>query len=280
MNGAAAKYTVESGALLVQVPDNTVGDVSVSNGATLEVGANGTLTAARARITYYGGVAGPTVTAGTLRIAGQANFSTQMGLRTANYTVDLAGGTLTTPSVLTFYGLTVSKASTLAAPEGKALTVSGTTKALTGAGSLTLQGTVDLSATITTAYTGELIAAAGSTVTLGENRPKLSVVKGAKVLITPTTAETTEGTISFATSMTEEPTGVTFTVSGVESVSAEVADGTLTLKWKSAMPTLATTSACEARHRAHGHGVHPRARRRDVGDDEHAVDHPGVRDAR
>lgn len=243
VNGAAATYTIASGELLVKVPDTGAGDVSVSNEATLEVGAKGTLTAARARITYYGGVAGSTVTAGTLRIAGQATFSTQMGLLMANYTVDLAGGTMTTPRVNTFNGLAVSAASTLAAPEVGTLTVSGTTKALTGAGSLTLQGTVVFSSAITADYTGELTVADGATVTLGENRPKLSVVKGAKVLITPTTAETTEGTISFATSMTEEPTGVTFTVSGVEEeITASVADGVLTLKWESAMPTLATSS--------------------------------------
>ena len=287
VNGAAATYTIASGELLVKVPDTGAGDVSVSNDATLEVGANGTLTAARARITYYGGVAGSTVTAGTLRIAGQATFSTQMGLSMDNYTVDLAGGTMTTPSVRTFHGLTVSEASTpsvLKAPDGLKMSVSGTgtNSALAGAGDLTLQGTVDLSATITTAYTGELTAAANSTVTLGENRPKLSVVEDATVNITPTAEEQASGRIAFGTSMTADPNNATFKVSGVESVSAEVADGTLTLKWKSAMPTLATTSAChgEARHRAHGHGVHPRARRRDVGDDGYADHHPGVCDAR
>ncbi len=241
VNGAAAKYTIASGELLVKVPGTDAGDVSVSNGATLEVGAKGTLTAARARVTYYGGVSGADVTAGRLRIAGQANFSTQMGLSMANYTVDLAGGTLTTPSVLTFYGLTVSKASTLAAPAGKALTVSGTNSALTGAGSLTLQGTVVFSSAITTAYTGELTAAANSTVTLGENRPKLSVVEGATVNITPTAEEQAAGVVSFGTSMTADPTA-TFKVSGVEEeITPSVADDVLTLKWKSAMPTLATS---------------------------------------
>lgn len=242
VNGAAATYTIASGELLVKVPDTGAGDVSVSNGATLEVGANGTLTAARARITYYGGVAGSTVTAGRLRIAGQATFSTQMGLSMANYTVDLAGGTMTTPSVRTFHGLTVSVDSTLAALEGQTMTVSGTNSALTGAGDLTLQGAVTFSSAIAATYTGKLTAAAGSTVTLGENRPKLSVAEGATVVITPTTDELAEGSISFATSMTADPNNAIFTVSGVEEeITASVADGSLTLKWKSAMPTLATS---------------------------------------
>lgn len=249
VNGSGATYTVASGELLVQVPGTPgtdAGDVSVSNDATLEVGAKGTLTAARARITYYGGVAGPTVTAGTLRIAGQATFSKAMGLSMDNYTVDLAGGTMTTPSVSTFSGLAVSADSTLAAPEGKELTVSGTTKALTGAGSLTLQGAVTFSSAITADYTGELTAVAGSIVTLGENRPKLSVVEDAtvEVKITPTAAEQAAGVVSFGTSMAdaETVTGVTFTVSGVEEkITPSVADGVLTLKWESAMPTLATS---------------------------------------
>lgn len=246
VNGTNAKYTVESGELLVQVPGTDAGDVSVSNGAILEVGADATLSADRARITYYGGVAGSTVTAGTLRIAGQATFSTQMGLSMANYTVDLAGGTMTTPSVRTFNGLTVSEASTpsvLKAPDGLKMSVSGTNSALTGEGNLTLQGAVAFSSAITADYTGVLTAAANSTVTLGENRPNLSVVEGATVIITPTAAEQAAGVVSFGTSMAdaETVTGVTFTVAGVESVSAEVADGKLTLKWESAMPTLATS---------------------------------------
>ena len=242
VNGAAATYTIASGELLVQVPGTDAGDVSVSNEATLEVGAKGTLTAARARITYYGGVAGSTVTAGTLRIAGTATFSKAMGLSMDNYTVDLAGGTMTALQVNTFHGLNVSEASTLAAPEVGTLTVSGSTKALTGAGSLTLQGAVTFSSTITADYTGELTAAVSSTVTLGENRPKLSVAEGATVVITPTTDELAEGSISFATSMTADPNNAIFTVSGVkEEITASVADGVLTLKWESAMPTLATS---------------------------------------
>ena len=240
VNGSRATYTVESGDLVVQVPGSGSGDVSVSNGAILEVGADATLSADRAIASYFGNAA--SAASGTLSIAGTATFSTQMGLASQNFTVELAGGIMTTPSVRTFNGLSVSAGSTLAAPEGKELTVSGTNSALADAGDLTLQGKVVFSSAITADYTGELTVADGATVTLGENRPKLSVVEGAKVNITPTAEEQASGRIAFATSMTEEPTGDTFTVSGVEEkITPSVADGVLTLKWESAMPTLATS---------------------------------------
>ena len=243
VNGSGATYTVASGALEVgwQGTDG-VGDVSVSNEATLEVGKAGSLYAAQAIASYFDNAT--SAASGTLSIAGTATFSKAMGLRTDKFTVKLVGGTMTAPRVNTFHGLTVSAPSVLKAPDGRKMTVSGTTKALTGAGDLTLQGTVDLSATITTAYTGELTAAAGSAVTLGENRPKLSVVKGATVNITPTAEEQASGRIAFGTSMAdaETVTGVTFTVAGVtEEITPSVADDVLTLKWKSAMPTLATS---------------------------------------
>lgn len=243
VNGAAATYTIASGELLVKVPDTGAGDVSVSNDATLEVGANGTLTAARARITYYGGVAGSTVTAGTLRIAGQATFSTQMGLSMDNYTVDLAGGTMTTPSVRTFHGLAVSAPSVLKAPDGKTLTVSSSNGALTGEGDLTLEGAVTFSAAIPAGYTGELTVADGATVTLGENRPALTVVDGARVNITPTAGELADGRIAFGTSMTAVPNNVTFTVDGVEAVNSVVENGQLTLAWKVSLPTISADAA-------------------------------------
>ena len=240
VNGSDATYTVESGALVVQVPDSTVGDVSVSNGATLEVRASGTLTAARVVVSYYGNSTEPVIRTGTLRIAGQATFSTQVAFRNEGLTMELAGGTMTTPSVSTFDGLAVSADSTLAAPEVGTLTVSGSTKALTGAGSLTLRGTVVFSSTITATYTGELTAAAGSTVTLGENRPKLSVAEGATVNITPTAEEQAAGRIAFGTSMTAVPTA-TFTVEGVDAVTPAVDNGTLTLSWAASTATLSTT---------------------------------------
>ena len=246
VNGTNAKYTVKSGALEVQVPGSGSGDVSVSNGATLEVGADATLSADRAIVSYFGNTT--SAASGTLSIAGTATFSKQMGLASQNFAMELAGGTMTTPSVSTFSGLAVSADSTLAAPEGKELTVSGTTKALTGAGSLTLQGEVTFSSAITADYTGELTVADGATVTLGENRPKLSVVSGTTVsgttvLITPTTAELAEGSISFATSMTAVPNNATFTVDGVEAVNPVVENGQLTLAWEVSLPTISTTTS-------------------------------------
>lgn len=246
VNGSRATYTVESGALVVQEPDTGAGDVSVSNGATLEVSAGGTLTAARVVVSYYGNAT--SAASGTLSIAGTATFSTQVAFRNDGLTMELAGGTLTTPSVRTFHGLTVSVDSTLAALDGQTMTVSGTNSALSGEGNLTLQGAVTFSSAITADYTGELTADAGSTVTLGENRPKLSVVSGTTVsgttvLITPTTAELAEGSISFATSMTAVPNKVTFTVDGVEAVNPEVENGQLTLAWEVSLPTISATTS-------------------------------------
>lgn len=241
VNGTNAKYTVESGVLMVQVLGSGSGDVSVSNGAILEVGADATLSADRAIVSYFGNTT--SAASGTLRIAGTATFSTQVAFRTANYTVDLAGGTMTTPIVDTFNGLVVSsKAAILQAPENGTMEVSGrSSSALTGAGNLTLQGTVDLSATITTAYTGELIAAANSTVTLGENRPKLSVVEDATVNITPTAEEQAAGRIAFGTSMAAVPNNAIFRVSGVDAVTPAVDNGKLTLSWAASTATLATS---------------------------------------
>ena len=238
VNGSDATYTVESGDLVVQVPGSGSGDVSVSNGAILEVGADATLSADRAIASYFGNAA--SAASGTLSIAGTATFSTQMGLASQNFTVELAGGIMTTPSVRTFNGLSVSAGSTLAAPEGKELTVSGTNSALADAGDLTLQGKVVFSSAITADYTGELTVADGATVTLGENRPKLSVVEGAKVNITPTAEEQASGRIAFATSMTAVPSA-TFTVEGVDAVTPEVDNGTLTLSWEASTATLSTT---------------------------------------
>lgn len=241
VNGANAKYTIESGALVVQVPDSTVGDVSVSNGATLEVGTNGTLTAARAIASYFGNAT--SAASGTLSIAGTATFSTQMGLSMDNYTVDLAGGTMTTPSVRTFHGLAVSAPSVLKAPDGKTLTVSSSNGALTGEGDLTLEGAVTFSAAIPAGYTGELTVADGATVTLGENRPALTVVDGARVNITPTAGELADGRIAFGTSMAAVPNNVTFAVDGVEAVNSVVKNRQLTLVWEVSLPTISADAA-------------------------------------
>lgn len=238
VNGTNAKYTVKSGALEVQVPGSGSGDVSVSNGATLEVSAGGTLTAARVVVSYYGNAT--SAASGTLRIAGQATFSTQVAFRNDGLTMELAGGTLTTLSVRTFHGLTVSAPSVLKAPDGLEMSVSGTNSALADAGDLTLQGKVVFSSAITADYTGELTVADGATVTLGENRPKLSVVEGAKVNITPTAEEQATGVVSFVTSMKTLPSA-TFKVEGVDAVTPAVDNGTLTLSWAASTATLATT---------------------------------------
>ena len=242
VNGANATYTIESGTLAVQGSGSQAGDVSVSNEATLEVGEAGSLYAAQAITSYFGNAT--SAASGTLSIAGTANFSTQMGLSSQNFTVELAGvGPLTTPLVDTYNGLRVSSSegALLQAPENGTMTVSGRNgSALAGAGDLSLQGAVNLSSTITADYTGELTAVANSTVTLGENRPKLSVVEGATVNITPTAEEQASGVVSFATSMTAVPSA-TFTVEGVDAVTPEVDNGTLTLSWEASTATLATT---------------------------------------
>lgn len=242
VNGANATYTIESGALAVQGSGSQAGDVSVSNGAILEVGEAGSLYAAQAIASYFGNAT--SAASGTLSIAGTANFSTQMGLSSQNFTVELAGvGPLTTPLVDTYNGLRVSSSegALLQAPENGTMTVSGRNgSALAGAGDLTLQGTVVFSSAITADYTGELTAAAGSTVTLGENRPKLSVAEGATVEVTPTAEEQATGVVSFVTSMKTLPSA-TFKVEGVDAVTPAVDNGTLTLSWAASTATLATT---------------------------------------
>lgn len=260
VNGSAAGYTVASGTLSVQVPAGG-GDVSVSNGGTLTVGEGGTLSASRAIATYYDKSTVSTTTSGTLSIAGRATFSTQLSLSSSGFSVELAGGILETPYVnSSSQGLNVSAASIFVGSwptELNAKGIRGSTKTFTGEGNLTLQGEVCfkyevLGATglvsgdsvITADYTGELIADANSSVSLGENRPKLKVRENAKVTVTPTPDEAESGTIVFSTSMTTEPENVTYTVyvNGVEKTpSVTVNGGKLTLSWEADYPTLATT---------------------------------------
>ena len=260
VNGSAAGYTVASGTLSVQVPAGG-GDVSVSNGGTLTVGEGGTLSASRAIATYYDKSTVSTTTSGTLSIAGRATFSTQLSLSSSGFSVELAGGILETPYVnSSSQGLNVSAASIFVGSwptELNAKGIRGSTKTFTGEGNLTLQGEVCfkyevLGATglvsgdsvITADYTGELIADANSSVSLGENRPKLKVRENAKVTVTPTPDEAESGTIVFSTSMTTEPENVTYTVyvNGVEKTpSVTVNGGKLTLSWEADYPTLATS---------------------------------------
>lgn len=262
VNGSAAGYTVASGTLSVQVPAGG-GDVSVSNGGTLTVGEGGTLSASRAIATYYDKSTTSTTTSGTLSIAGRATFSTQLSLSSSGFSVELAGGTLETPYVnSSSQGLNVSAASTFVGSwptELNARGIRGSTKTFTGAGNLTLQGEVCfkyevLGATglvsgdsvITADYTGELIADANSSVSLGENRPKLKVRENAKVKVTPTSDEAESGTIVFPTSMRETPNDVTYTVSGLAegtTVKASVDANKLTLSWTTDYPTLSTSGS-------------------------------------
>ena len=137
---------------------------------------------------------------------------------------------------------------TLSAPEGATLTFrvdSSTGTLLTGSANVSIDGpgTVAFVGTIDPAtYTGE-ISVTNGTLSIGERRPKLSVVSGTTVLITPTTDELAEGSISFATSMAAVPNNVTFTVDGVEAVNSVVENGQLTLAWEVSLPTISATTS-------------------------------------
>ena len=139
----------------------------------------------------------------------------------------------------------------LSAPEGATLTFSAGESGtlLTGSADVLIKGpgTVALVGAIDAeTYTGEISVQENGNLTLADNqRPKLSVVSGASLTVTPTDGEAGSGTIVFPTSMTEEPTGVTYTVSGVdeeETLSVSVNGGKLTLSWGADYPTLSTTS--------------------------------------
>ena len=236
-----ATYTVASGATLA-VPAtegaSTTGEVGMSNGATVTVAEGATLTAKRTRVTYYGGKP----SGGTLNLGGSATFTRTLTLNTENYTVNLASGTLTTPSVSLYEKLLASGNATLVG--AMTFSVSGSNaQTLSGAGNLTLTGEVTFGTTIGEAYTGEITVADDASVTLGEGRPKLTTLGAAQVSVTPSAEEQTRGRVVFPTSMTEEPTGATFTIEGVsgEEVSVAVADGELTLSWGTTLATLATS---------------------------------------
>lgn len=262
VEGAGAAYNVVGGTLSVPtVPEMASGTdiektaggfVTVCGGASLSVGggdAEAVLSVYRCSMSWpSGGVSRDgTVTvrpSGVLEVAYQSNFASGLTLETEGGTIRAKSGRVT---VSYRGGYAPTSSLTLSAPEGATLTLSAqsSTNALLtgnapviidGPGEVAFVGTIDPAT-----YTGEISVEDG-TLSIGERRPKLSVVSGTKVLITPTTDELAEGAISFATSMTEEPTGDTFTVSGVkEKITPSVVDGVLTLKWESAMPTLATS---------------------------------------
>ncbi len=262
VEGAGAAYNVVGGTLSVPtVPEMASGTdiektaggfVTVCGGASLSVGggdAEAVLSVYRCSMSWpSGGVSRDgTVTvcpSGVLEVAYQSNFASGLTLVTEGGTIRAKSGSVT---VSYRGGYAPTSSLTLSAPEGATLTLSAqsSTNALLtgnapviidGPGAVAFVGTIDPAT-----YTGEISVTEG-TLSIGERRPKLSVALGTKVLITPTTDELAEGSISFATSMKEAPTGDTFTVSGVEEeIKPSVADGVLTLKWESAMPTLATS---------------------------------------
>ena len=240
-----ATYTVASGATLA-VPTtegaSTTGEVGMSNGATVTVAEDATLTAKRTRVTYYGGKP----SGGTLNLGGSATFTQTLTLNTENYTVNLASGTLTTPSVSLYEKLLASGNATLVG--AMTFSVSGSNaQTLSGAGNLTLTGEVTFGTTIGEAYTGEITVADDASVTLGEGRPKLTTLGAAQVSVTPSAEEQTRGRVVFPTSMGTVPEGATFTVADVtETVTPAVVDGTLTLSWPVTIPTLAKSSAWSA----------------------------------
>ena len=220
-----ATYTVASGATLTIPATEGVsdtGELSMSNGATVTVAEGATVVADSARVTYYGG----TPSGGSLNLGGTATFTQTLTLNTGNYTVNLTGGTLTTPSVSTYAtGMVVSGNATLAGAR-TIRAIGANPSALSGAGNLTLNGTITFETPIGATYTGEITVADGASVSLGESRPKLTTVGTAQVSVTPSVEEQTQGQIVFSTSMTALPEGATFMVAGVtEQVSAIVANG-------------------------------------------------------
>ena len=233
------------------------GEAGISGNGTLIVGGEGaskaTLAVRQIRTVYYN--KDTRLANGTLRVAtdGTLKASSSVQLPQQNYTTELAGGTIETPTLITFAGATVSADSFLRAPTGGATvrTQSRTNDALTGKGGVTLlSGTVTIESELT-GYTGTLTVSAGAALTLSANaRPRLVLVSGAteaktSLTVTPTDGEAGSGTIVFPTTMTTEPENVTYTVSGVtKAITGTVNDNedTLTLSWEADYPTLSTTS--------------------------------------
>ena len=254
-----ATWKIASGTLAMPTDgEANTGEAGISGGGTLIVGggdaSEATLAVRQIRPIMYGKVF--TSANGTLRVAAGGTLTASNAVSLAvnyghTYTVDLAGGTIKTPTLATFAGVTVSAASTLRAPEGRALavTASGSNDALTGAGGVTLSGAVTIASALAT-YSGTLTVSAGSALTLSGNaRPSLVLEDGvaedkktALTVTTPSTGEAALGEIVFTTAMKAEPANVDYTVAGKE-VTASVADGTLKLSWAVAYPTLAKTGS-------------------------------------
>lgn len=255
-------WQIRSGTLSMPTEGGTndggtnIGEAGISGNGTLIVGGEGaseaTLAVRQIRTVYYNKDTG--LANGTLRVAtgGTLTASDSVQLPGQSYTTELAGGTIETPTLITFAGATVSADSSLRAPTGRTATVetqSGSFDALTGTGGVTLSGTVTIESALT-GYTGTLTVSAGSALTLSDDaRPRLVLVSGAteaktSLTVTPTIAEAGSSTIVFPTTMTTEPENVTYTVSGVtKAITVTVNDNedTLTLSWGADYPTLSTS---------------------------------------
>lgn len=239
------------------------GEAGISGGGTLIVGGGdasvATLAVRQIRHMMYEQVLASAY--GTLRVAAGGTLTAYQAVSLAvnyghTYTVDLAGGTLETPTLATFAGVTVSDDSSLRAPNGGTLNVTlprgSSGDALTGEGDVTLSGTVTIPSELTD-YTGTLTVSAGSALTLSAPgaRPNLVLEDGVAedktaLTVTPSTGEAALGEIVFPTAMKAAPENVTYTVLSLAegtAVEASVADGTLTLSWAVAYPTLAQTGS-------------------------------------
>lgn len=257
-------WQILSGTLSVPTDGgNLTGEAGISGDGTLIVGGEGASDAKLAvhQLSHIFYNETLSLAYGTLRVAAGGTLTASNAVSLAvnyghTYTVDLAGGTIETPTLATFAGVTVSDDSSLRAPNGGTLNVTlprgSSGDALTGTDGVTLSGTVTIPSELTD-YTGTLTVSAGSALTLSANaRPRLVLVSGAteaktSLTVTRTDDEAESGTIVFPTTMTTEPENVTYTVSGLDeeekkTLSVDVSEGQLTLSWEVKRPTLSTTS--------------------------------------
>ena len=252
-------WQIRSGTLAMPTDGGAnTGEAGISGGGTLIVGggdaSEAKLAVRQIRHMMYEQVLASAY--GTLRVAAGGTLTASQAVSLAvnyghTYTVDLAGGTIETPTLATFAGVTVSAASALRAPNGRTLNVRVSSgDALIGEGDVTLSGTVTIESALT-GYTGTLTVSAGAALTLSDDaRPRLVLVSGAteaktSLTVTPTIDEAGSSTIVFPTSMKTVPENVTYTVSGVtKAITVTVNDNedTLTLSWGADYPTLSTTS--------------------------------------
>ena len=257
-------WQILSGTLSVPTDGgNLTGEAGISGDGTLIVGGEGASDAKLAvhQLSHIFYNETLSLAYGTLRVAAGGTLTASNAVSLAvnyghTYTVDLDGGTIETPTLATFAGVTVSDDSSLRAPNGGTLNVTlprgSSGDALTGTGGVTLSGTVTIPSELTD-YTGTLTVSAGSALTLSANaRPSLVLVSGAteaktSLTVTRTDDEAESGTIVFPTTMTAAPTNVTYTVNGLDeeekkTLSVDVSEGQLTLSWEVKRPTLSTTS--------------------------------------